>query len=161
MSYEVNSRKEIRQRLEELGVDSVEDIRRAHGSRRRDVPAVVEAERLALQAHGSPESMSVVVDELARVAGRVGAVRDEIRDLLDDVRGLGGRQSDGWGPIAERMAACVTDRAGVERGAEQAVAGYLAELADLDAVLTGAALLYAGAEQESLADLGKAARGDA
>jgi hypothetical protein len=160
MSYEVNSKEEVRQKLSELGVDSVSDIRRAHGAHHRDVPAVIEAETLTLQSHGSPESMAAVADELVQISGHISAVRDEVRDVLGEVAQLGGHQFDGWGPIAKRMAAGVSDRVGPDAGAERALQSYLAELADLDAVLTHTAVLYASVEQDSVAQLRRAAHGD-
>jgi hypothetical protein len=160
VTYEVDSRKEVERQLDELGVDSVRDIRRAGGAYHHDVPAVLQAEQLNLQAQGSPDSVTAVIDELVRISGQISGVRDELHELLGEVRQLGGHQSDGWGPISERMAACVTDRSGPEAGADAAVSGYLAELAGLDGVLTHTAALYAEVEQNSEAQLRRAARED-
>lgn len=160
MSYEVDSRKEVKQKLEELGVDSVRDIRRAGGAYHHDVPAAIQAEQLHLQAHGSTDSVAVVTDDLLRTSDAISAVRDGIHGVLGEIRQLGGRQFDGWGPIADRMAACVSDRAGPEAGAEQAVASYLAELNDLDAALASTAVLYAAVEQDSTEQFRRATRDD-
>jgi hypothetical protein len=157
VSYEVDSRKEIKQKLEELGVDSVGDVRRAGGAHHHDLPAVLQAEQLSLQTHGTPDSMAVVTDDLLRTSDAISAVRDELHGILGEIRQLGGHQFDGWGPVAERMATCVSDRAGPEAGAEHAVASYLAELGDLDAALTHTAALYAAVEQDSTEQLRRAA----
>lgn len=158
MSYEVDSRKEVRQRLEELGVDSVRDIRRAGGAHHHDAPAAIQAEQLNLQAHGAPDSMAVVTDDLLRTSGAISDARDEIHEILDEIRELGGHQFDGWGPISDRIATCMSDRAGPDTGAEAAVASYLAELGDLDAALTHTAALYAAVEQDSMEQLRRATR---
>jgi hypothetical protein len=161
VSYELNSKNEARKKLEELGIDSVGDVRRANGAYRRDIPAVIAAEQLTLQSHGSPGSMTASVDDLTQISGHISTVRDDVHDVLGVIRQLGGHQFDGWGPIADRMAAGVSDRVGPDVGAEHALASYLAELADLDAVLTQTAVLYAGVEQNSVEQLRRAARGDA
>ncbi|HEV2779013.1 MAG TPA: hypothetical protein VGX25_06380 [Actinophytocola sp.] len=160
MSYEVDTLKEVKQKLEELGVDSVSDVRRAGGAYRRDIPAVIQAEQLHLSAHASPGSMTASPDELVRIGRYISMVRDEIHALIAEVRLLSGHQFDGWGPIAERMAACVSARTGPDTGAERALTSYLAELADLEAVLTQTAVLYASLEQESVEQLRKAAHTD-
>lgn len=160
MSYEVNSRKEVERKLEELDVDSVRDIRRAGGAYHHNVPAVIQAEQLSLQAHGSPDSMAAVIEDLLRISGHISTVRDEIHHVLGEVRQLGGHQFDGRGPIAERMAVCMSDRAGPDAGAERALASYLAELAGLDAVMTQTAALYADLELTNVDQLRKAAHGD-
>lgn len=160
MSYEVDSKQEVKQKLEQLDVDSIQDVRRAGGAYRHDVPAVIQAEQLSLQAQGTPGSMSVVPDELLDVSGQISKVRDEIHGILGETRQLGGHQFDGWGPIADRMAACVSDRAGPDAGAERALVGYLAELESLDAVLTRTAALYAELDQRGVDQLRKAERGD-
>jgi uncharacterized membrane protein YdfJ with MMPL/SSD domain len=160
VSYEVNSKKEAEQKLEELGVDSVRDIRRAGGAYRHNVPTVIQAEQLSLQAHGSPDSMAAVIDDLLKISGYISTVRDEIHNILGEVRQLGGHQFDGWGPIAERMAICMSDRAGPDAGAQRALASYLAELGGLDAVMTQTAALYADLELDNVEQLRKAARGD-
>lgn len=160
MTYEVDSRKEVARKLEELGVDSVRDIRRAGGACRHDVPAVLQAEQLTLQTHGSPDTVAAVTADLLEIGGYLSSVRDELHGLLGEVRQLGGHQSDGWGPIADRMAARVSAQAGPEAGAERALASYLAELADLHAVLTQTAALYAAMEQDNTEQLRRAAHGD-
>ncbi|MGB3437357.1 MAG: hypothetical protein WBA97_01285 [Actinophytocola sp.] len=156
MSYEVDDKKDVREKLDELGIDSVDDVRRAGGARHRDVPALIEAERLDLTANGSPDAMAAVPDELVRISRCVSDVRDHIHELLGEVRHLAGHQFDGWGPIAKRMAACMTDRASAATGAELAVNGYLAELAALDAALNSAAVTYATRDQENAANLRRA-----
>jgi hypothetical protein len=161
VSYELNSKSEARKKLEELGIDSVGDVRRANGSYHRDIPAVIVAEQLNLQSHGSPGSMTASVDDLTQISSHIGTVRDEVHNVLDEIRQLGGHQFDGWGPIADRMAAGVSDRVGPDTGAERALTSYLAELADLDAVLTQTAVLYAGVEQNSVEQLRRVARDDA
>lgn len=160
MSFEVNSKKEVERKLEELGVDSVGDIRRSGGAYHHEVPAAIQAEQLSLQAHGSPDSMAAVMDDLLKISGCISTVRDEIHDVLGEVSQLGGHQFDGWGPIAERMAACMADRAGPDAGAQRALASYLAELGGLDAVLTQTAAQYADLELDNVERLRKAARGD-
>ena len=157
MSYEVDDKKDIQRKLDELGIDSVDDVRRAGGARHRDVPELLRAERLDLVANGSPEAMAAVPDELVRISEEVRRTRDDIHALLAGVPNLAGHQFDGWGPIAKRMAACMTDRAGATTGAERAVSGYLAELAALDAALTGAAVVYATRDEENAAELRRAA----
>jgi len=160
MSYEVDSRNEVRHRLHELGVDSVRDVRRAGGARHHDVPGIIQAEQLSLRADGSPDSMAAVTEDLLEISRHIGAVRDAVHGVLGDVRKLGGHQHDGWGPIADRMANCMTDRADSEGGAARAMDSYLTELADLDAVLTRTAALYAENEQNAVARMRKAADGD-
>jgi hypothetical protein len=156
----VDSGREVRQKIEELGVDSVRDVRRAGGAYRHDVPAALQAEQLGLLAHGSPDSVAVVTDDLLRTTDAISGVRDELHGILGEIRQLGGHQFDGWGPIAERMATCVSDRVGPEAGAEHAVGSYLAELGNLDAALTHTAALYAAVEQDSTEQLRRAARDD-
>lgn len=160
MSYEVDSKQEVKRKLEELGVDSVADVRRAGGAYHHDVPAVIQAEQLSLQANGTPGSMSVLPEDLLEASGHISKVRDEIHGILGEARQLGGHQFDGWGPIADLMAVCVSDRAGPDAGAERALVSYLAELEDLDTVLTRAAALYAELDQHSAEQLRKAAQGD-
>jgi hypothetical protein len=156
VSYEVDDKKDVQKRLHELGIDSVDDVRRAHGAHHHDVPGLIEAERLDLAANGSPDVMAAVPDELVRISGEVSRVRDRIGALLAGVTGLAGHQADGWGPIADRMAACMTDRAGAATGAERAVRGYLAELEALGTALSGAAVVYAERDQQNAEDLRRA-----
>jgi hypothetical protein len=157
VSYEVDDKKDVREKLDELGIDSVADVRRAGGARYHDVPELLDAEQLNLTANGSPDAMTAVPDDLVRISRHVSDVRDLVHELLDDVRHLAGHQFDGWGPIAKRMAACMTDRAGAATGAERAVSGYLAELAALDAALSSAAVTYAARDQENAANLRRVA----
>jgi uncharacterized membrane protein YdfJ with MMPL/SSD domain len=160
LSYEVSSKRAVEQKLDELGVDSVRDIRRAGGARHHDIPAVLQAEQLNLRTQGSSGSMSAVIDDLLGISGHISAVRDDLHEVLAEVRQFGGRQFDGWGPIAKRMAVCVSDRAGPDAGAERALTGYLAELDALDAVLTRTAALYAETELDNAEQLRRAARAD-
>jgi hypothetical protein len=160
VSYEVDTKHEVKEKLADLGVDSVQDVRRAGGAFHHDVPTVIQAEQLSLQAHGTPGSMTVVLEDLLAVNGHIGKLRDEIHGILGDAKQLGGHQFDGWGPIADRMAACVSDRAGPDAGVERALISYLTELEDLASVLTQAAALYAEVDQHGEDQLRKAAHGN-
>jgi uncharacterized membrane protein YdfJ with MMPL/SSD domain len=160
VAYEVSGRKEVERKLHELGVDSVRDVRRAGGAYRHDVHAVLQAEQLNLQTHGSPDSMAAVTADLLEISGQIRGVRDELHGMLGEIRRLGGHQFDGWGPIADRMAAHVSDRAGPDSGAERALTSYLAELANLDTVLTQTAALYGAIEDDNIEQLRRTTHSD-
>ncbi|HEX6354038.1 hypothetical protein [Actinophytocola sp.] len=104
-----------------------------------DVSAVLQAEQLHMQTHGSPDSTVAVFNDLLETSDHIRGVRDELHGVLHEIRGLGG-----WGPV----------------GAERALAGYLAELADLDTVLTRTAALYMAIEEDDVEQLGRAAHDD-
>lgn len=135
MSYEVDNRSEVKDRLEDFerqdGIDSVGDIRRAHGSRRHRIAATGDAAHLGLQADAAPGQLAADYAALAgthrELSGQLGVIDGLIRQASRLARPM----NDGHGPIAYAMRLAFNERADDADGAVQALRSYRAELGNV------------------------------
>ena len=126
--YTVHDRADVKEKLDEFGVHSVGQIRRAHGSRHHRLAQAQDAERLDLQATGSPGQVAANVEALVRAKTVLGQQADAVNRLLAEARQLATPMSDGHGPIASAMKTAFRDRADDTRGAVRALTDYRDEL---------------------------------
>jgi Excreted virulence factor EspC, type VII ESX diderm len=128
-SYTVHDRADVEEKLDELGVHSVGQIRRAHGSRHHRLAQAEDAERLDLQATGSPDQIAANFEALVRAKTVLGQQADAVNRLLAEAQHLATPMRDGHGPIAAAMKAAFNERADDTRGAVRALTDYRDELA--------------------------------
>jgi hypothetical protein len=124
----VDSERDVERELDERNVDSINDIRRAHGSRRRHIADVGESAHLGLNADASPDRLEMnyavletVLPELIRQQARVEGMISAAAELVEDV-------NDGHGPIAHAMKKAFKQRANQAEGVLRALTRYNAEL---------------------------------
>jgi hypothetical protein len=147
VSYEVNDRTEVRERLEEFrredGIDSVEDIRRAHGARRRRIAAVGDAAHLDLRADAAPGQLAADYAALSAAFTSIYGQIDEVERLITEARDLAQeRMRDGHGPIASAMRAAFRECADDAEGAARALTSYRDELLNLALAIRNTMTLY-------------------
>ena len=128
MTYEVHDRGDVNDKLKQFGVDSVNDIRHAHGSRHHRIRHAGDAAQIDLNATGSPDQISADLDalnaanaELTDHAHAVDALISKARDLVTPMR-------DGHGPIAHAMRPAFHERAADAEGVLRALTSYRDEL---------------------------------
>lgn len=139
MSYRVDNRSEVNDRLEDFerqdGIDSVGDIRRAHGARRHRIAATADAEHLGLQADAAPGQLAADYAALGRTHAELSGQLAVIDGLIREASRLARPMNDGHGPIAHAMGLAFGDRADDPDGAVQALRAYRAELTNvIDAI---------------------------
>jgi hypothetical protein len=127
-TYTVYDREAAREKLDELGVHSAGQIRRAHGSYRHNIAEAHDAERLDLHASGLPGQIAANLDALARAKAVLAGQAIEVGRLLAQARDLATPMQDGHGPIAKAMKAAFHERAGHTNGAVRALTEYQREL---------------------------------
>jgi hypothetical protein len=127
-SYTVYDRAEVRQKLDELGIDSVGEIRRAHGSHRHRLARAQDTERLDLYATGTPDRVAADLDALASAKDRLVQQAAAVDELLREARRLATPMHDGHGPVAKAMRAAFHERAGEAEGVVRALTDYRDEL---------------------------------
>jgi CRP-like cAMP-binding protein len=147
VSYEVKSRSEVKERLNEIerehGIDSVGDIRRAHGSHRHRIGAVQDAAVLNLHADAAPGQLAA---DYAALTNAMNSISEQVRlveALIVEARALA-RESmkDGHGPIAHAMEETFRRRADSADGAVRALTSYRDELHNLALAIQNTMLLY-------------------
>lgn len=126
--YTVYDREAAKKKLDELGVHSAGEIRRAHGSYRHHIAEAQDAQRLDLHASGSPGQIAANLDALARAKAALGGQAIEVDRLLAQARELATPMLDGHGPIARAMKGAFHERAGDTNGAIRALTEYRREL---------------------------------
>jgi len=147
VSYEVKTRSEVRQRLDELereyGIDSVGDIRRAHGSHHHRIGVVGEAGVLALHADAAPGQLAADYTALATALSCIDAQIGVVEGLMLDAGTLA-RESmrDGHGPIAHAMKGTFQQCAGGDTGTVRALTSYRDELRNLEMAIQNTMTLY-------------------
>ena len=147
MSYEVKSRSEVKERLDELdreyGTDSVDDIRRAHGSHRHRIRAVGDVGVLALDADAAPGQLAAGYDALATALSRIDEQIGVVEGLIRDAGALAHESMhDGHGPIAHAIDRAFKRSAGGEEGTVRALTSYRDELRDLEMAIRQTMTLY-------------------
>lgn len=139
MSYEVDNRAEVLQRLKDFerenDIDSVTDIRRSHGSRRHRVADAGEAEHLVLHADAAPGQLAADYTALANAHQKLSGQLDVVDGLVRNAARLSRPMHDGHGPIAHAIGVAFHERAEDADGALRALTAYRAELgAVVDAI---------------------------
>lgn len=127
-TYTVHDRDDVKDKLKELDVDSVGEIRRAHGSHRHKLAHADDAARLDLHATGSPDQVAANIAAL--VAAKTELIRqaDDVEELLQEARTLATPMNDGHGPIARAMSRAFRERADDMQGTARALTNYYNEL---------------------------------
>ena len=132
MSYEVERRSEVEERLRDFeredGIDSVNAIRRAHGSSRRRIHGATDTGPLALDADASPGQLAADYAALARANEQLSQQLAVVNELIADARRLARPMNDGHGPIASAMRIAFAERAEDADGAVRALVAYRDEL---------------------------------
>jgi hypothetical protein len=128
VAYTVNDRGDVNDRLDELGIDSVRDIRRAHGSYRHRLSRAEDAGRLDLHATGSPAEFAANIAALQAANTELRRQADVVDGLLAEARTLATPMQDGHGPIARVMKRAFGKRAGDAQGVVLALTEYREEL---------------------------------
>ena len=128
MAYTVNDRDEVKDKLDEMGIDSVQDIRRAHGSRRQKLSRAEDAQQLGLHATATPGEFAADIAALEAARTQLRAQADVVERLLAEARELATPMNDGHGPIAKVMKRAFGRRAGDVRGVVRALTQYRDEL---------------------------------
>jgi hypothetical protein len=126
--YMVYDRGDVREKLEELGVENVGQIRRAHGSYHHKLAHAQDTERLDLHATGSPDQIAANLAALASAKKVLVEQADAVNELLDETNHLATPMSDGHGPIARAMRTAFRERADDVQGAVRALTDYRDEL---------------------------------
>jgi hypothetical protein len=126
--YTVRDRADVKEKLDELDVHSVGQIRRAHGSHRHRLDQAQDAERLDVYATGSPGQVAADFAALVRAKTVLGQQADAVNTLLAEAQHLATPMRDGHGPIAAAMKAAFRERADDERGTVRALTDYRDEL---------------------------------
>lgn len=146
MSYRVDNRSEVRERLEDFerehGIDSVDDIRRAHGSRRHRIAAAGETGQLGLRADGAPGELTADYAALANAHRALSAQLDKLDGLIADATRLARPLNDGHGPIAHAVSAAFAERVEDADGAVRALVGYRDELGNVVAAIERTMVQY-------------------
>lgn len=153
----VDSGRDVEQELDDRGVDNINDIRRAHGSRKHHIADVGESAHLGLNADAAPDRLEMnyavletVLPELVRQQARVEALIGTAAELVEDV-------NDGHGPIAHAMRTEFRRRADQGEGVLHALTRYHSELNLLIDGLRRSKALYDRIDAEAAQHL--AARG--
>lgn len=134
--HTMNDRGDAERLLDRRGVDSVEDIRRANGSRHRRIEHAGPADRLDLSATGSADRMATDIVALEQARGQLLAQLFQLEELIRGVRDdLGRGMTDGHGPIAANIRPMFRDRAHGPSGVVRALRNYHAELMDVIVVI--------------------------
>ena len=128
MAYTVHDDGDVNKKLDQYGVDSVQDIRRAHGSRRHKLSQAEEAGRLDLLAAGSPGEFAANIQALQAANTELRRQADLVEGLLLEATTLATPMNDGHGPIARVMRTAFGKRAGDARGVVRALSQYRDEL---------------------------------
>jgi len=126
--YTVHDRADVREKLDDFGIHSVGQIRRAHGSHRHKLAHAHDADLLDLQATGSPDQIAANLDALCTARDALRCQADAVDRLLGEARDLATPMRDGHGPIARAMRAAFHERADDVRGAMRALTDYRDEL---------------------------------
>jgi hypothetical protein len=126
--YIVHDRGDVREKLEEYGIENVGQIRRAHGSYHHRLAQAEDAERLDLHATGSPGQVAANLEALAQAKKVLGEQAGAVNELLAEANHLATPMSDGHGPIARAMRAAFHERADDVQGAVRALTDYRDEL---------------------------------
>lgn len=116
-------------RLEDrYGIDSVDDVRRMHGSRWHRIARTEDAERLDLHATGQADRMATDIVALTKARDDLTAQLGEVNRLVIESDGLRGRMLDGNGPISAAMRRRFREYAGEATGVARALTEYREEL---------------------------------
>jgi hypothetical protein len=147
VSYQVDKRSEVRERLEEIerehGYDSVADIRRGHGSRRRKIAHAGEAANLGLAADAAPGQFAADYAALRTALAALTGQIAEVEKLIVEAAMLAQEpMRDGHGPIAHAMSNAFREVADDAEGAVRALTAYRDELRDLAASIQNTMALY-------------------
>lgn len=147
MSYEVKSRSEVKERLDEIerahGIDSVNDVRRAHGSHHHRIGAVGAAAVLDLHADAAPGQLAADYAALTAALNGINEQIGVIEGLILDAGTLANEpMRDGHGPIAHAMKAAFTQCADDAEGAVRALTSYRDELRNLVMAIQNTLTLY-------------------
>jgi len=139
VSYRVDNRSEARERLEDFerehGIDGVDDIRRAHGSRRHRIDAAGETGQLGLQAGGAPGELTADYAALANAHRALSSQLEKLDGLIADATRLARPLNDGHGPIAHAVSSAFAERVEDADGAVRALVGYRTELGNVVAAI--------------------------
>lgn len=161
MSYEVKSRSEVREHLEELkreyGIDSVDDVRRAHGSHHHRIETVQDAAALGLRADAAPGQLAADYAALARALNGIDEQVAVVEGLIAEAGGLASESMrDGHGPIANAMREVFRRRADGAGGAVRALASYRDELRNLATAIQNSMTLYQRIDSDLVRQLNSA-----
>jgi hypothetical protein len=145
VSYEVRTRSEVRERLDglerECGIDSVADIRRAHGSYHHHIGVAGEAGALALHADAAPGQLAADYDALATALSGINEQIGVVEELILDAGPLAHEtMRDGHGPIAHAMREAFRHYA--DDGMVRALTLYRDELRNLGMAIRNTMTLY-------------------
>lgn len=126
--HTVRDEDDVERLIDRYDVDSVTDIRRAHGSRRHRIADAGEAGRLDLHASGTPDQMAANVAALTETRNQLVGQLGVVNGLIENATGLGTGMRDGHGPVARAMRATFRERADDVDGVLRALTGYRDEL---------------------------------
>lgn len=156
MSYRVDNRAEVRERLKEYGSPTAEDIRGAHGAKQHhDIHAPGPAAPVRLDADASPGVFDADLSLLRSARAALAAEHARLPELIARAAGLQSEIKDGHGPISQAMSHAFQARADSERGVSKALAEYQAELAGLLGAMDRTIAGYQQAEESAVGDLGQ------
>lgn len=143
-------KKELADLRKEHGVDSASDVRRAHGSYKRDVREAQDTEQLGLHADGTPGQLAADYAALRTTLGFLGHQREKVADLVRRANGIADNMLDGHGPIAHAMRATFSERADYAAGALKMLIDYATELDSVIAALNRTAAAYEQADADAM-----------
>ena len=126
--HKVRDEDDVDRLLDKYDVDSVNDIRRAHGSRRHRVGETEDAGRLDLQATATPDQMAANIVALGEARNDLMGQYAVVDGLIKNANGLGTGMKDGHGPIAKAIRARFHVSADDAQGVVRALTDYRDEL---------------------------------
>lgn len=155
MSYQVNNRAEVRDRLKEYGSPTAGDIRDAHGAKQHhDIHAPDRATPVRLHADDTPGVFDADLSQLLAARAALAAEHARLPELIARAQELQSEIKDGHGPISRAMSHAFQARASAKHGVSKALTEYQAELAGLLGAMDRTIAGYRQAEENAVGELG-------